>query len=109
MLGETYSLRVVTEFLRQNNIEFDYSNARVGGTNFYDHGCRIKIDDRYSISVQTHPSIAGNSFAETALQDMISKQIVYDGTYGYDAVKQHDTPEDLFQHLRDVLNKAHKE
>lgn len=102
MFGETYSLRVVTDFLRKNNIEFEYCNARIG-TALYDHGCRIKINDTYSISVQTHPDIAGNGFAETALQNMVSNKIVYDGTYGYDDVERFMTPEDLFEHLRSIL------
>lgn len=102
MFSETYSLRLVTDFLRKHNVEFEYSNAKVGSS-FYDHGCRIKINDTYSISVQTHPDIAGYGFAETALQNMISKKIVYDGTYGYCDIERFNTPEDLFAHLRSIL------
>lgn len=104
---ETYTLRIVTDFLRSNNIEFKYSSSRVG-FGFYEHGCRIQIDDTYQLSIQTHTDVVGESFAETALQNKVTQRIVEDGTFDYYDVKRFDTPQDLFDHIKEVLNIGEK-
>jgi hypothetical protein len=68
-----------------------------------DHGCRVTLNDKYSLSIQTHPMIVAEYFAETALQDMIEKTMVYDGTYTYDDVKRFYEPQELFDHITELL------
>ena len=106
MFGETYSLRLITEFLTENGIEFKYSNSRVG-MGLYSHGCSVQINDTYKLSIQTHTDVVGPSFVEVALQDIKAKKIVNDGTYGYFDVIRFDTPKKLFDHLLAVI--AHKD
>lgn len=96
-------MRLVTEFLEEQGIEYKHNSASVGML-FYEHGCRVKINDVYQLSVQTHPDIAGPCFAETALQNVETKKIVCDGTYGYCDVERWDTPDDLFDHIRKLLD-----
>lgn len=98
MLGNTYQLRLVIKFLRDNRIAYSYCSANIGSM-LYEHGCHIKINDTYRLSVQTHPMIAGESFAETALQNMITRDVVYDGTHGYYDVQRFCNPSDLFEHI----------
>lgn len=100
----SYSLRVVLEYLKSKNIEYTVSNASVG-LGFYDHGCRIQLNDRYKLSIQTHPDVAVDAFAETAIVDTTKRGPVY-GVFGYDDVLRHRTPEDLFAHIEEVLEKA---
>lgn len=90
MFGNTYSLRLVIDFLDENKIEYKYSNANVGFT-IHNHGCRIQINDKYSLSIQTHPMVVGESFAETALTNVLTKEMVEDGIF-YD-------PRELFDHI----------
>lgn len=102
MFGDTYSLGLVTAFLDANGIPYTYNNARVGFS-LYNHGCRVKINDTYHISIQTHPDIAGNRFAETALQNLKTQQLVEDGTFGYTDVMRFPTPQDLFDHIKKCM------
>lgn len=102
---ETYSLSLITRFLKNQDSTFEYHDAKVG-VSFYHHGCRIDLSPRYKLSVQTHPMIAGPAFAETALQDMIENKIVYDGTLDYDDVKRFHTPEELFEHIQSLKIKS---
>jgi hypothetical protein len=104
MLDETYCLRIVTEFLNSKNIPFVYCNARVVFF-MYNHGCQIKLDnDEYIMSIQTHPHISGRSFAETAILDK-NGNFAPDKFNYYDDIIRHDTPEELFTHIMDILNK----
>ena len=98
MSDATYSLRLVIEFLKNNKIPYTYCSANVDYM-FYEHGCRIKLDDTYTLSIQTHPMIAGKSFAETALRNMVTGKIVEDGTHDYDDIKRFWNPSDLFDHI----------
>jgi hypothetical protein len=100
---ETYSLRQVTTFLKERNIPYKYSNANVLSLSFYNHGCRIDVNDDYKLSIQTHSDVVGPSFAETALQSIAKGGIVYDGTYGYDDVIRWNTPQELFDHIDDIM------
>lgn len=104
MSDETYCLHLVTEFLNSKNIPFVYCNARIGPF-MYNHGCQIKLaNDEYIMSIQTHPLISGSSFAETAIIDNDGKFALDKFNY-YGEVIRHDTPEDLFTHIIDILNK----
>lgn len=105
MFGETYSLGLITKFLKEKGIAYEPRNANVGFT-MHDHGCAVKINDTYTLSIQTHPMIAGESFAETGLQNTITKKIVYDGTYRYWDVRRFKKPQDLFDHIEWILNPA---
>ena len=100
---ETYSLRIITDFLRKNNIPFTYHNANVAGYTVVNHGCRITLHDTYMLSIQTHPLVAAYAFAETALQGLQTKRMVHDGTYGYDDVIRWATPEELFEHIQKII------
>lgn len=102
MLGETYALNLVTTFLKELNIDFNYSNSRMGFGLYY-HGCRVDINDTYCLSIQTHIDVVGPSFVEVALQNVKTQKIVDDGTYGYFGVIRFDTPHKLFDHLLDVM------
>lgn len=98
MFGDTYSLRIVVDFLKSNNIKYKYCNANIGFM-FQNHGCRIMIDDTYSMSIQTHPMVTGDNFAETALTSMATKKVVQDGTHGYYDVMRFYDPSELFDHI----------
>lgn len=99
--NETYSLRLVTKFLEDEGIPYEHSSANVGFL-FYDHGCRIKLNEKYTLSIQTHPDVAGSSFAETALQDSKKRKIIDDGTFDYYDVIRWHTPEKLFEHIKEL-------
>lgn len=101
-MSETYSLRLITDFLQKYNIPFTYHNANVGYM-FVNHGCRITLHDKYRLSIQTHPLVTKAAFAETALQGLETDMIVDDGTYGYDDVIRWKTPEELFEHIQTII------
>lgn len=103
MREETYCLHIVTEFLTSKNIPFVYCNARIGLL-MYNHGCQIKLDNgEYIMSIQTHPSITGSSFAETAILDNDGMFALNKFNY-YGDVIRHDTPEELFTHIMKCIN-----
>ena len=102
MLGQTYCLRVITEYLKSKNINFEYCSAKVSH-GFYDHGCRIDIGEDLKMSIQTHPMVTGEAFAETAIQNMKTKTM-NNSLFNYHGdVKRHYTPEKLFSHIEQVL------
>lgn len=100
----TYSLRVIVDFLESNDIKYKFASSHVGLL-MYEHGCCIDLTDDLKMSIQTHPMIAGPAFAETAIQSMQRKSVVY-GHFGYNDVIRHDTPQDLFSHIQGVLIEA---
>lgn len=89
--NETYSLRIITEWLKSNNISYMYnSSPAVDKYLLYEHGVTATIGDK-KISIQTHPTIAGYAFAETLLYgNMLSDT-------------RHRTPEILFEFLTKML------
>lgn len=87
---ETYSLRIITEWLKSKNITYSYSSSNVDMLNLYEHGLRISFKD-YKLSVQTHPTIAGWAFAESLkTNDIISDT-------------RHETPQDLFSFIEGLI------
>jgi hypothetical protein len=68
----------------------------------------MDMTDDLKMSIQTHPMITGTAFAETAIQSMQEGKVIY-GRFGYDDVIRHDTPEDLFSHIQEVLSKVQAE
>ena len=93
-MSETYSLNIITSWLKDKNIEFKYSSAPVDRFGNYEHGIRI-IFPTFNLSVQTHPMVTGWAFAETLkTNDMINET-------------RHDTPEKLFDYIEELLNETY--
>jgi len=93
---ETYSLQVITTWLKQKNITFTYSSSSVDMLGLYEHGIRIPIKN-YHLSIQTHPTIAGPAFAETLKTNNIMSD------------QRHSTPEDLFNYIEALLKQETEE
>jgi hypothetical protein len=88
-MSETYSLNIITSWLKDKNIEFKYSSAPVDR-----FGIRI-IFPTFNLSVQTHPMVAGWTFAETLkTNDMLNET-------------RHATPEKLFDYIEELLNQSY--
>ena len=102
MFGETYCLSLITAFLKSKNIQYKHNNAGVGFA-LYNHGCRAKLSEKYSLSIQTHTDVVGSDFAETALIDTEKQKHVNDGTFSYYDCLRFGTPDELFKHIEDVL------
>ena len=88
--NETYSLSIITRWLKRKKIDYKYSQSNVLGMYLYQTGIAIKIKDD-EISIQTHPMIAGWAFAETLI-----KSNMFSDT-------RHATPEDLFKFIESLL------
>jgi len=88
--NETYSLNIITRWLKRKKIDYKYSQSNVLGMYLYQTGIAIKIKDE-EISIQTHPMIAGWAFAETLI-----KSNMFSDT-------RHATPEDLFKFIESLL------
>lgn len=88
--NESYSLCIITRWLKRKKIDYKYSQSNVLGMYLYQTGITIKIKDE-EISIQTHPMIAGWAFAETLIRsNMLSDT-------------RHATPEDLFNFIERLL------
>ena len=90
--NETYSLQLVTSWLKDHNIQFIYSSPIIEHMPLYQHGIKIIYKNTY-ISIQTHPAIAECAFAESLILN----------DYSEDAIK-HETPNDLFVYIRSKLS-----
>jgi hypothetical protein len=101
MFGKSYSLKIVIKWLNEKNIKYKISSS---GFNMspYATGCRIRLNDSFELSIQTDPSTAGDSFAETALISTETGSVAY-GPGGYGDVKRHDAPDDLFEEIEWLL------
>lgn len=90
--NETYSLKIITEWLKQKNISYVYADAPVESFGMYHNGVRVSLKNSSSfkpveLSIQTHPAIAGPAFAETLqLPNRLSDV-------------RHATPEKLFEFI----------
>jgi hypothetical protein len=89
---ETYSLNIITNWLKEHNIPFRYAyNRSICSNLLYEHGIRIDLK-KFTLSVQTHPIIAGWAFVETLkTNDMLSDL-------------RHKTPEDFFKYLEKLID-----
>jgi len=89
--NETYSLNIITKWLKEHNIPFRYASSKTVSNNLlYEHGIRIDFKE-FTLSVQTHPIIAGWAFVETLkTNDMLNEL-------------RHKTPEDLFKYIEKLL------
>jgi len=87
---ETYSLSLITTWLKERDISFKYSSSLIDNYCIYEHGIRIHFEG-FDLSVQTHPMIAGWAFVETLkTDDMLSDT-------------RYKTPEDFFNFLENLL------
>lgn len=104
--GESYSLRKITNWLKQNNInDYIYTSS---GFCLYETGIRVKINDTYDVSIQTNPTVAGSAFCETALINNQIGDIEYNEKLGYDDVIKHPEQEDLFNHITFLIKTLNK-
>lgn len=87
---ETYSLKVITSWLKERNIPFKYSSSPIDRYCLYQHGIRIKFVG-FELSLQTHPMIAGWAFVESLRTDNMLSDTRY------------DTPEKFFEFLDNLL------
>jgi len=87
---ETYSLSLITTWLKDKNIPFKYASSNVDRYSLYEHGVRIQFEG-FSLSIQTHPMIAGWAFVETLRTDDMSSDT------------RHETPEDFFNFLENLM------
>jgi len=101
MKHTSYSLGLVTDFLDQLKITYEFSS---GGCHWSlcETGCRINLTEPFELSIQTDPAITGSAFAETALISTKTRKVCY-GPCGYGDVKTHDTPEELFKEIEWLL------
>lgn len=91
--NKTYSLKIVTDWLDTKNISYEYRSAHVDSLKIYEHGVVIKLpgNSERSLSIQTHPSVAGWAFAETLMTHDLYSDV------------RHKTPEDLFTYITEWL------
>lgn len=100
--GQSYSLRKISNWLDSNNLT-NYNETSSMGGGLYSTGIRLVLNDKYSISMQTEPMVAGPSFCETALIDNKSGKLSYINKLGYHDVIRHDEPEDLYNHILELI------
>ena len=94
--NETYSLQLITTWLKEKNVTFTYSSSAVDMLGLYEHGIRIPLK-KYNLSIQTHPTIAGPAFAETLKTNDITSD------------KRHSKPEDLFNYIEALLKQENED
>jgi hypothetical protein len=90
---ETYSLNIITKWLKDNNLNYVYNSCRAASYNdflLYEHGVTLILNNLH-VSIQTHPMIAGSCFAET-----LKKNNILSDT-------RHETPEKLFEYLNEII------
>lgn len=93
---QTYSLSLITDWLKTKNIEYTFSSCGVDPIKIYEHGIKIDMGD-YNLSIQTHPSVAGWAFAETLKTNDMSNE------------QRHKTPEDLFNYIEEIIMEKEKQ
>jgi len=97
LFRNSYSLTKIINWLNKNNLNKYEYNCSLDSI-FTKTGIHIKLNEKYSLSIQTHPTIAGSSFCETALIDNITGKPIYNVLNYYDVIR-HNEPENLFEHL----------
>jgi len=91
--NQTYSLNIITKWLKKNNLNYEYNSSRAGSSNgilLYHHGVTLILNN-LKVSIQTHPIVAGWSFAETLITNDMTSDI------------RHETPEKLFEYLNQII------
>jgi hypothetical protein len=83
-----------------------YTKVSPGGPemSLYHTGCHVPLGGGH-LSIQTHPLVAAEAFAETLLRAGPVFQREDYAALGYysDDTRRFDTPEELFAHVREVL------
>ena len=87
----SYSLSLVVKFLDENGIKYKFASPNLDC--ICEHGVRVQINDRFSVSIQTHPNIANSAFAETLL---------FDGDEMANGEYRWKTPEQLYEYIRSL-------
>jgi len=112
-----YAAGKISDFLSEHGLQHRPRSSSIGCGPF-EHGICVsfplpaRADDEVclsaeprnfiAMSIQTHPSISGWAFAETAML-LSAKKIISPACLGYeDDVIRHREPEDLFHHLEQV-------
>lgn len=94
-VNASYSLGKVIEFLQKNEYEFKVSSSSGAGYCGVEHGVRAIVGGGIEISIQTHPVIAGSSFAETGI--MHNDNMIFPRDLGYfEDIRRHNEQVDLF-------------
>ena len=88
--SETYSLKVITDWLKHKNISYKYASSPIDRVCMYQHGIRVSFPT-FELSIQTHPAIAGPAFVETLRMDNMLSDT------------RHATPEIFFEFLNELL------
>ena len=106
--GETWALRIITDYLHDFRIQFSIYNSRLIPIYTCNHGILVKLTKGIFISIQTHTVVVREGFAETNILN--TDKIFYQLTeFGYDSSigKLHLTPEDLIEHLIILFDSFH--
>jgi hypothetical protein len=85
--------------------EYQYTSNRFERMSLYSTDIKLKINDIYSLSVQTNPTVAGPAFCESALIDNVTGALEYNSKLGYSDVIRHSDPEDFFDHVLGLKEK----
>ena len=99
--NEIWIFTLITKWLDDNNFIYTYYSPSFLLT-MYNSGVKVLLDNDYFLSIQTDPSITGRAFSQTSLlfRDKISDDFMYED----ENIINHDTPEDLYRHIRVLQN-----
>lgn len=103
-----YSANKISQWLTEAGFKHRPRSSKVDGFVLYDHGLCVEFaapepsEQFISMSIQTHPTISGSDFAESAMF-ISSKTMISPGCLGYiDDIIRHQEPEDLYRHIQQV-------
>lgn len=97
----SYALNIIVKHVEKHRLGTyrEHSAMKL----FTETGIRLNLVDNYSLSIQTHPDVASEAFAETAL--VKDGKICYVEEYGYENVLRHQSPKELFEHIGVLVTK----
>ena len=91
----TYSLSLITIFLAEKDISFEFHTKSLLNNHKLEDGVRALLSPHVSLSVQTNPLIVDSSFAETAILVKDPQTQETDVIH----VLRIDTPQELFTYI----------
>ncbi len=94
----SYSLQLIVNWLDDNNISYKFSSPQTGV--LCETGVIIKLFGDFTLSIQTHPLITVDSFAETSL--LFNGVMCYTHDWDYYDMRRYHTPLSLFSHIEDM-------
>ena len=94
----SYSLRLVVTWLNSKGMTYEFSSPRTG--TLCDTGLITPLQGDFTLSIQTHPLIVIDKFAETAL--LYKGKLCYTHDWDYYDTRTYDTPDALFAHIDDL-------